>query len=299
MGTEMDKKVLACVDRSHIADCVADCAIWAAQRLKSPLKFLHVIDHHPEIGSGEDLSGAIGINAQEVLLNKLSEQDAAKARAAHESGRLFLNRLRERALTAGIVAPDMKQRHGELEETLVGLEGEVELFVWGRRGESSELSELSDSAPARNKKRIGRNVENVVRALRTPILSVTDAFRAPRRTMIAFDGGSLTRRGVEYVAASPLFAGQTIHVLMSGPKKQDAPKQMAWAESTLAAAGRDVVPLIISGEVGSVIARTIREQSIELLVMGAYAHSPLRSLLFGCMTNSMLGSSNIPTLLMR
>lgn len=288
---EMDKKILACVDRSHFADHVADYAIWAAQRLKAPLKFLHVIDRHPEIGSGEDHSGAIGFNAQEALLTKLSEEDARKAKAAHESGRLFLNRLRERALAAGIVAPDMKQRHGELEETLVGLEAEVELFVWGRRGETSET--------VKPKRGVGRNVENVVRALRTPILSVTDAFREPQRTMIAFDGGGLTRRGVEYVAASPLFDGQTIHVLMSGPARQDAPKQMAWAQEKLAAAGREVVPLLIPGEVGGVIARTIAAQDIDLLVMGAYAHSPLRSLLFGCMTNTMLGSSNIPTLLMR
>lgn len=288
---EMDKKVLACIDRSHFADHVADHAIWAAQRLKAPLKFLHVIDHHPEIGSGEDHSGAIGFNAQEVLLTKLSEADAKKAKAAHENGRLFLNRLRERALAAGIVAPDMKQRHGELEETLVGLEAEVELFVWGRRGETSET--------AKPKRNLGRNVESVVRALHTPILSVTDNFRPPQRTMIAFDGGSLTRRGVEYVAASPLFEGQTIHVLMSGPARQDNPKQMAWAQETLAAAGREVVPLLIPGEVGEVIARSISDQAIDLLVMGAYAHSPLRSLLFGCMTNTMLGSSTIPTLLMR
>lgn len=286
---EMDKKVLACVDRSHFADHVADYAIWAAQRLKAPLKFLHVIDHHPEIGSGEDHSGAIGFNAQEVLLKQLSDADAQKAHAAHESGRLFLNRLRERALAAGGVAPDMKQRHGELEETLVGLEAEVELFVWGRRGESSE------TAP----RKLGRNVENVVRALRTPILSVTDDFREPRQAMIAFDGGSLTRRAVEYVAASPLFDGQAIHVLMAGQEKRDNPKQMAWAQETLAAAGREVVPLLIPGEVGGVIARTIEERDIDLLVMGAYAHSPLRSLLFGCMTNTMLCSSGIPTLLMR
>ncbi|MDP2107619.1 MAG: universal stress protein [Rhodocyclaceae bacterium] len=285
----MDKKVLACVDRSHFADHVADYAIWAAQRLKAPLKFLHVIDHHPEIGSGEDHSGAIGFNAQEVLLRQLSDADAQKAHAAHESGRLFLNRLRERALAAGGVAPDMKQRHGELEETLVGLEAEVELFVWGRRGESSE------TAP----RKLGRNVENVVRALRTPILSVTDDFREPRQAMIAFDGGSLTRRAVEYVAASPLFDGQAIHVLMAGQEKRDNPKQMAWAQETLAAAGREVVPLLIPGEVGGVIARTIEERDIDLLVMGAYAHSPLRSLLFGCMTNTMLCSSGIPTLLMR
>ncbi|MBU0752823.1 MAG: universal stress protein [Gammaproteobacteria bacterium] len=284
-----DKKVLACVDRSHFSGFVADYAIWAARRLKSPLKFLHVIENHPEIGSGEDHSGAIGFNAQEALLTKLSEQDAAKARTAHENGRIFLNSLRERAVAGGIVAPDMKQRHGELEETLVALEDEVELFVWGRRGESSEAAQRN----------LGRNVERVVRALHKPILSVTESFSEPRHVMIAFDGGSLTRKGIELIAASRLFAGLTVNVLMSGRESQDSPKHMAWAQEKLAAAGLEAVPLLIPGEPGSVIARTIPERNIDLLVMGAYAHSPLRSLVFGCKTNDMLRATRIPALLLR
>ncbi len=65
----MDNKVLACVDQSPCADYVADYAAWAARRLDAPLELLHVIDRHPEIGSGDDHSGSIGINAQEALLS--------------------------------------------------------------------------------------------------------------------------------------------------------------------------------------------------------------------------------------
>ncbi len=41
--------------------------------------------------------------------------------------------------------------------------------------------------------------------------------------MIAFDGGILTRRGVEMVATSPLFGGLPVHVLMSVKPRKDAP----------------------------------------------------------------------------
>lgn len=58
-----DNKVLACVDQSRFADYVADYAAWAARRMDAPLEFLHVIDRHPEKGSGDDHSGAIGIDA--------------------------------------------------------------------------------------------------------------------------------------------------------------------------------------------------------------------------------------------
>jgi hypothetical protein len=40
--------------------------------------------------------------------------------------------------------------------------------------------------------------------------------------MIAFDGGGMTRRGVELVAKSPLFRGLPVDVVMSGKPRRDA-----------------------------------------------------------------------------
>jgi hypothetical protein len=105
-----ENKVLACVDQSHFADYVADYAAWAARRMDAPLEFLHVIDRHPEQGSGEDHSGAIGIDAQENLLTKLTAEDEIRTKNAREQGRIFLNRLRERATAAGAALVDVRQR---------------------------------------------------------------------------------------------------------------------------------------------------------------------------------------------
>lgn len=284
-----DNKVLACVDQSRFADYVADYAAWAARRLDAPLEFLHVIDRHPEIGSGNDHSGAIGINSQENLMNQLSLEDETRTKTIREQGRIFLNRLRERAIAAGTESVDIRQRHGELEETLVEQASGVRFLVLGRRGESAEMTQRD----------IGRNVERIVRALHKPILAVTEAFREPQRVMIAFDGGSVTRRGVELVATSPLLRGLPIQLLMSGKESHDAPRQNEWARATLAAAGFEVQATIIPGDAESIIAKAVREQSIDLLIMGAYAHSPMRALFFGSKTADLLRSSTIPTLLLR
>ncbi|MEO8326255.1 MAG: universal stress protein, partial [Nitrospirota bacterium] len=233
-----ENRVLACVDQSHFADYVADYAAWAACRMAAPLEFLHVIDRHPEIAIGHDHSGAIGIDAKEVLLNELSNEDESRSKAARECGRIFLNNLRERAIVAGVDAPDVRQRYGVLEEALVEQEESVRLFVLGRRGVSAEATQRD----------LGRNVERVVRALHKPILAVTDSFREPRRVMIAFDGGIVTRRGVEMVAASPLFRGLPVYLLMSGKESQSAPKQLEWAKTTLEAASFDVSPSLIPGD---------------------------------------------------
>lgn len=297
MNSNRQDKVMACVDQSHFSEHVADYAAWVARRLAAPLEFLHVIDHHPEIGSGDDHSGAIGVDAQEKLLSRLSSEDELRTKAAREQGRVFLNHLRERASAAGGLSVDVRQRHGELAETLAEQESDVCMIVLGRRGEAAEHGQR-DSGRAIGRA-IGRNVERVVRALHKPILTVTADFQEPQRVMIAFDGGIVTRRGVEMVAASPLFRGLPVHLLMSGKESREAYKQLEWAATTLSAAGFSVPTSLIPGDAESVIARTVREQSIDLLIMGAYSHSPLRSLLFGSKTADLLRSSTIPTLLLR
>ena len=282
-------KVLACVDQSRFADHVADYAAWAAQRLDAPLEFLHVIERHPELSAGQDHSGAIGIDAQEHLLDRLSAADEARSRAAREQGRIFLNRLRQRASAAGVKQVDMRLRHGELEQTLAEQEEGVRLLVLARRGESAEASQRA----------LGRNVERVVRALRKPILTVTEGFKTPQRVMIAFDGGTVTRRGVHMVATSPLFRGLPIHLLMSGKDNANASRQLDWASTRLKDAGFEVSAVLTAANAHSAIARSVEDEAIDLLIMGAFGHSALRSLLFGSKTAELLRSATIPTLLLR
>lgn len=287
--TPQDNKVLACVDLSPYAQHVADYAAWAAARMAAPLEFMHVIDRHPALQSQQDHSGAIGANAQEKLLQTLSEADAVRTRAEREAARIFLQGLRERALAAGASPVDTRQRHGDLEETLSEQQDGVRLFVLGRRGASA----------ATTQHQLGRHVEWTVRSLQRPILTVTDRFKVPERVLIAFDGSAITRQGVEMVAASPLFKGLPVHVLMSGKPSGDGPRQIEWARQTLEQAGFGVVAEIQSGDPETVIGQAIQSQGIDLLIMGAYTHSPLSQLFRGSKTTELLRAARVPTLLLR
>lgn len=284
-----ENKVLACVDQSPIARDVTACAAWAAARMDAPLELLHVIDRHPEQGSGQDHSGTIGFDAQAHLLEHLSDADQARTLAAREQGRLFLARLRQQALTAGAPSVDVRQRYGELGDTLAEQEAGVRLLVLGRRGESAQATQRD----------LGRNVERVVRTLHKPILAVTEGFKPPQRVLIAFDGSAVTRRGIEMIATSLLLVGLPLHVLMSGPERQDAPKQLDWAQTRLASAGFEVYSELTPGDPERVIAQAVQSQGFDLLVMGSYSHSPLRSWLLGSKTSDLLRSARVPTLLLR
>jgi nucleotide-binding universal stress UspA family protein len=285
----IENKVLACVDQSPFADDVGDYAAWAAQRMDAPLELLHVIERHPETSATDDHSGSLGPNAQEQLLTQLSEQDEIETRRAREQGRVFLNRLRERALAAGVASVDMRQRHGHLDETLRDWEPGVRLFVLGRRGQSA--------APSRSD--LGSNVQRVVRVLQRPVLVATEGFKAPQRVLIAFDGSALTRRGVQMVADSPLLRGLPVVLLMAGKLRQNGPFEMQWAGGTLRKAGFEVKESIHDGDAESAILQTIALEQCDLLVMGAYSHARWRTMLFGSKTSELLRTMHIPALLLR
>ncbi|MCM3565848.1 universal stress protein [Hydrogenophaga intermedia] len=284
-----DKKVLACVDQSKYAESVADYATWAAKRMQTPMELLHVIDRHPRLEAVQDHSGAIGLDAQENLLKQLSDEDETRTRAAREMGRVFLNGLRERAMASGAFVVDVRQRHGELETTLPELQGDVRLFVLGRRGASAQATQRD----------LGRNLEWVVRSVNKPVLAVPDAFREPSRVLYAFDGSSVTRQGIQMIAGSPLLKGLPIHLLMAGKAQAQGPKQIEEARNVLEAVGFQVSMEVHLGDPETVIAEAVKSQQCDLLVMGAYSHSPWRSLFVGSKTTDLLRSAAVPTLLLR
>lgn len=280
------KKVLACVDQSDYAKHVADYATWVADHMSAPVELLHVIDRHQEIASGVDLSGSLEMDAQEHLLERFSTEEGEKNRAAREQGRLFLNTLKAGCAEHSNVAVDTRQRYGQLLTTLKDQESSVAMYVLGRRGESA----------SRTRRDLGRHVEAICRQIRRPILTVTDDFQAPRSLLVAFDGRKMTRRGVKLIAAHSSLQNLPIHIIMSGRRAQESARHLEWAENTLKAKGFSVDASFIPGDPEQVVTRAIEERGIDLLIMGAYSHSPWRSLLMGSRTNDLLRASPVATI---
>lgn len=282
--------VLACIDQSAYANHVTDYAAWAAQRLGVGLELLHVIDRNPELISEQDHSGTIGANEQENLLKKIVDEDERRSRHARETGRVFLNELRLRAQAQGMPHTDMRQRHGSLIDSLLEQEAQTRLIVMGRRGESSGTTERD----------IGRHVERVVRALDRPILTVTHEFSEPKRLMIAYDAGRASRNALNMVATSPAFQG--VHcclVMVKRNESPEAPKQLEQALEKLRTAGLQADAHLLIGDFESLMVKSIKTLGVDLLVMGAYTHSPWRNLIMGSHTTDLLRASGIPTLLLR
>ncbi|WP_029008666.1 universal stress protein [Azospirillum halopraeferens] len=282
-------KVLACTDGSVYAASVYDHAAWAAVRLSAGVRVLHALDHARDRAAAADLSGSIGIDAREDLLEELTRLDEARGRLARRTSKLILQDAGSRLLSAGVTDVTLTQRHGSLVETLDAFEDGAELIVIGKRGEAADFATLH----------LGANIERVIRASRRPVLVASRAFRPVERFLIAFDGGPSARKAVEYASRKPLLKGLECHLVMAGRPVAGHEEVLAGACDTLERSGLTVCPALLPGEPEEVIAAQVAERDIGLLVMGAYGHSRIRQLIVGSTTTTMIRTCQVPVLMFR
>jgi nucleotide-binding universal stress UspA family protein len=219
----------------------------------------------------------------------MASLDEQRGKLVQEQGRQMLAAARQRARDAGVIEPEGRQRHGELVETLLELEAGVRLLVLGKRGSSAEVA--SDH--------LGSHLERVIRAMHRPVLVTTPTFRTPQRVMLAFDASATTCKGVEMVAASPMFKGLPCHLVMVGADTIEARAYLAQARQTLEDAGFEASAVILPGEVEQVLTAYQQKEEIDLMIMGAYGHSRIRQLLIGSTTTAMIRHATVPLLLLR
>jgi nucleotide-binding universal stress UspA family protein len=284
--------ICAAIDDSIYTDSVTRLAVWAAQRTGAALDLLHAIDRHPETAAAGavDLSGNLSLGAQDHLLDDLARLDESRGKLAMRQGRSLLKRAAALATEAGFVPREQRLRHGELVDNLTDIEKDVRLFVIGKRGEHADFA----------KGHLGGNLERVVRAVHRPVLVAAREFRQIQHVMVAFDGSATTRKCVQMVAASPLFRELTkLSVLMVGADSAEQRAHLDWASQTLKAAGLSPTCLRREGQVEEVIASSVRDDAVDMLVMGAYGHSRIRRFIIGSATTTMLRTCLVPVLLLR
>jgi nucleotide-binding universal stress UspA family protein len=71
------------------------------------------------------------------------------------------------------------------------------------------------------------------------------------------------------------------------------------AQAMLKAAGMEATVGIIAGPAEQTLGDLVDENGYDLLVMGAYGHSRIRSLIIGSTTTEMIRSCKVPVVLIR
>ncbi|MBN8889950.1 MAG: universal stress protein [Cellulomonas sp.] len=282
-------KLMALIDGSIYAQSVCDHAAWAAQRIGASVDVLHVLGRRDVAMASTDFSGTLDAEVRDTLLAELASLDEQKSKLALRRGRLLLDEAKTRLTAAGVSDVATKLRHGDVIETVQEFEAGADLIVIGKRGEAADFAKLH----------LGSNLERVVRASHKPVLVASRAFRPITRFLIAFDGGTSAMKAVDYVARSPIFDGLDCRLLSADPDTPETRKRLDDAASVLRSTGYAVQADIVSGPADAAISRRVEADGIDLLVMGAYGHSRIRSLVIGSTTTEMIRSCKVPVVLFR
>jgi len=284
----MTDKIIALVDGSTYAQSVCEHAAWVAERTGWAVELLHILGRR-EGAEKADYSGSIALGARTALLEELAELDAQRARLITHRGRAILEDARAILDRAGIDEITTRLRHGDIVDTVAEQEAGAEMILIGKRGEDADLA----------RGHLGSNLERVVRASRKPVFVAARAFKPIDRVLIAYDGGASAMRAVEHVARTPLYRGLEVNVVTVGSASDAARKSLADAKASLEAAGITVETDIVTGQPETALAKLVEEAPFEMVVMGAYGHSRIRSLIIGSTTTEMIRSCKVPIVLTR
>jgi len=280
--------ILACIDASVYANSVCDLAAWASARLQLPVELLHVVQRRDAVAARRDLSGAIGLGVKTDLMEELVRLEESEAKLQVERGRVLLAAGRDRLQQAGAAEVRTLHRHGGIVETILEREADARLVVMGKRGAGHEFAAAH----------IGSKIERVVRASDRPILIASRTVEPSREVVLAYDASPAADRALERLRGSPLFAQVPVHLVMAEAEDEAHRHALEAAEATLAAT-HPVRSTLRRGKAEQVIADIVAQTPGAMLVMGAYGHSPLRTLIVGSTTAAMIRTVHVPVLLVR
>ena len=282
-------KLIAFIDGSNYSKSVCDHSAWIAGRIDASVDLIHILGRRDESSAPVDLSGSIGLGARTALLEELAELDGQMARLKHKRGRAILDDAREIILKAGVKQVNTLLRNDEIVETVQTFDKEAGLIVIGKRGKKTGVDETH----------LGSNFERVVRASHKPVLVASRTFNPIKRILIAFDGGASSMKAVKYLAGSPAFSDLDCHLLSVTEPADRTSQPLEDAATSLRDAGYRVECTQQAGQPEEVICKAIKDADIDLLMMGAYGHSRIRTMIIGSTTTAMIRSCKIPVLLFR
>ncbi|MGJ3231479.1 MAG: universal stress protein [Oceanicaulis sp.] len=281
-------RITAFIDASAYTESVADHAAWVSRTTGYGLDLVHTVNPHRR-AAPVDMTGNLALGARSTLMDTLTKHDAEAAKLAREAGAAVLDAAKAHAEKAGAVDVQTKLRTGEVLDAVKDLEAGSRLLVIGKRGEHADFAAGH----------LGSNLERVVRAAHRPVLVASRAFKQPSHAVIAFDGGASAGKAVSHIAEGRLLRGVRLTLLYAGRREDGLDAEMDAAAEILAEAGHEVEAVFTPGEPEKVIADHVSQTGADLLVMGAYGHSRIRTLIIGSTTTEMVRACRVPVMLFR
>ncbi|EAK9939664.1 universal stress protein [Campylobacter lari] len=277
------EKILVCVDVLEPCRESLHYGVYLAKKLDLPLMFLYTIE--PNFTNAE-LACSFGIGASGCVIEDLVEEQNQKNENLCKKGQRILEEFCTYAKEQGVKECFSVQRDGDLEEVLKEYNNQIRLAIAGLKGGGK-------------KNKIGIHTEELVRALNVPILLVNSAFKEIKSVMMAYDGSNLAKKAIEQAIKRPIFKEAKRYVVNVSEDEKASYELLVQVSQIFKEANLNVQTQHLNGEITQALFDFGEQNDIDLLIMGAYSHHWLKSILFGSLTNDILTKAKKPLLLIR
>ncbi len=278
----MLKKIMVGIDTSEHSRTAQATAIYLARRLKATLIGLHVIDIVSIEGSFfHDISGSLGLEPYLDFSAKMREVLTAR-------GHTVLEQFEAAARDAAIATETILDM-GIVPNRICARAKSADLVMIGHRGMNERFSTGL----------LGSTAESVTRKCPVPVFISPMKFAEIRHPVLAYDGSDRACKAMHSAAefASELGLPLTVITVTRVPEL---------GERTIDEARRYLAPYpvrtdfrLLSGAANEEIVRFIRQESADLLFIGAYGHSRIIEMVLGSNTEYVLRNAPCSVFLSR
>jgi nucleotide-binding universal stress UspA family protein len=277
----MIKSILVPTDGSDYSRVALQYAIPVAQAYQAKVTLLSVIDIRQLEGPFIQEMAVAGDPALGVHM-------AAVSSWLERRGKSYLDTLAAECGKAGL-ACDSKLTTGIVSQEIIEQSKSCDLVVMGRHGEH-----FSWRGPL-----LGSTEESVVHGAIRPVLATPGEFHPFTRILMAYDGSRYASEAL--TIAADLAKGLQLPVVLLAADHDitRARERISEARRYLEPYRLDVQEEAIIGEPAEEILKAREKYDCDLIVMGAYGHSPLRELILGSITARVMRRAPCPVLIYR
>ncbi len=278
----MIKSILIPTDGSVNSNTALDFGLYLAEKFGAELNGLNVIDIRALEGPFfSDISGSLGFipyqnylpNYQRVLEERAEVILDEFNKKCAEKGTLIKNR-RLTGIIANIIAEEAKK---------------VDLVIMAQRGEHAQWSSGL----------LGSTTESVVRKSPRPVLVTPLQFRPLHNVLSAYDGSSESNKALKLASEFVHAINGKLTVLVAGHSEEKCRETASEAEEFIRPYHLSAAVEWVAGEAHDEILKYAENNSIDLIVMGAFGHSRVRELFLGGTTAYIMRKAQLPVLLYR
>jgi nucleotide-binding universal stress UspA family protein len=239
-----------------------------------------------ELSAVADFGGSLGVQLFKELADSKQNLENGKVRSVERKlMRMFNSAYREGMFRFNHRTGPIVDVFEEFKKNATGLD----LIILGKRGENLDPANGS----------LGSTLERVLRASACPCLIVPNKFQAPRKVLIAYDNSEPVNRALHFVERNSFFGDCEIHILTVNPSDTTRDEFDRVCDILRNVAKLNVIACERAGEVIDAIDGYVRENDINLLIIGAYSHSAIRHFFVGSSTLEIIRCSNIPIVAFR